>query len=58
MAQIMGHQPSATAEWHYINRPLELLAVWHTKYEAWIPEQAGIAFEATGDAPSLRAVSA
>ena len=56
VAQIMGHQPSATAERHYINRPLELLAVWHTKYEAWILEQAGIAFEATADAPRLRAV--
>lgn len=24
------------------NRPLELLAVWHGKYEAWILDQAGI----------------
>ena len=44
VAQIMGHAPNATAEKHYINRPLELLAVWHDKYEAWILEQAGIAF--------------
>jgi integrase len=42
VAQIMGHAPNATAEKHYINRPLELLAVWHRKYEAWILEQAGI----------------
>ena len=35
-AQIMGHKPSATAERHYINRPLELLALWHGKYERWI----------------------
>lgn len=42
VAQIMGHLPSATAEKHYINRPLDLLAVWHTKYEAWILEQTGI----------------
>ncbi|APR05830.1 tyrosine-type recombinase/integrase [Thauera chlorobenzoica] len=42
VAQIMGHKPNATAERHYINRPLELLAVWHTKYESWILEQAGI----------------
>jgi integrase len=42
VAQIMGHAPNATAEKHYINRPLELLAVWHGKYEAWILEQAGI----------------
>jgi len=42
VAQIMGHAPNATAEKHYINRPLELLAVWHGKYEAWILEQADI----------------
>jgi len=42
IAQIMGHAPNATAEKHYINRPLELLAVWHDKYEAWILEQAEI----------------
>jgi integrase len=42
VAQIMGHAPNATAEKHYINRPLELLAVWHGKYEAWILSQAGI----------------
>jgi len=45
VAQIMGHAPNATAEKHYINRPLELLAVWHGKYEAWILEQAGIEFQ-------------
>ena len=45
VAQIMGHKPSATAEKHYIDRPLELLAVWHGKYEAWILEQAGIEFK-------------
>lgn len=44
VAQIMGHAPNATAEKHYINRPLELLAVWHSKYEAWILEQTGIDF--------------
>lgn len=45
VAQIMGHAPSATAERHYINRPLELLAVWHGKYEAWILQEAEIEFE-------------
>jgi integrase len=45
VAQIMGHAPNATAEKHYINRPLELLAVWHGKYEAWTLEQAGIEFK-------------
>jgi integrase len=44
VAQIMGHAPNATAEKHYINRPLDLLAVWHGKYEAWILKQAGLRF--------------
>jgi integrase len=44
VAQIMGHAPAATAEKHYINRPLELLAVWHDMYESWILAQAGICF--------------
>ncbi|PZN75956.1 MAG: hypothetical protein DM484_17580 [Candidatus Methylumidiphilus alinenensis] len=56
VAQIMGHAPNATAERHYINRPLELLALWHGKYEAWILEQAGIQFEPEQARPSLRAV--
>ena len=47
VAQIMRHAPSATAERHYINRPLELLAVWHGKYEAWILQEAGISFVST-----------
>jgi len=34
--------PSAAATRHYINRPLELLLVWHGEYEAWILEQAGL----------------
>jgi len=45
VAQIMGHKPSATAEKHYIHRPIDLLAVWHTKYENWILYQAGIDFQ-------------
>lgn len=44
VAQIMGHKPNATAERHYIDRPLELLAVWHNKYESWILEQARVDF--------------
>lgn len=43
VAQIMGHKPSATAEKHYKQRPLDLLRKWHTSIEAWILEQAGIA---------------
>jgi integrase len=42
VAQIVGHKPSATAERHYKDRPLDLLAMWHAKYEAWILEQAGV----------------
>lgn len=56
VAQVMGHAPNATAERHYINRPLELLAVWHGKYEAWILEQAGLAFQAAQALPTLRRV--
>lgn len=42
VAQIMGHRPSATAERHYKVRPIDLLRMWHSKYEAWILDQAGI----------------
>ena len=55
VAQIMGHKPSAIAEKHYRRRPLDLLRSWHVKIEAWILEQAGIAFQAD-DAPGLRVV--
>lgn len=44
VAQIMGHKPSATAEKHYTVRPLDLLRIHHARIEAWILEQAGIAF--------------
>ncbi len=56
VAQIMGHGPSGTAEKHYTIRPLELLAVWHGKYEAWILEQAGIDFSASEQQERLRLV--
>lgn len=42
VAQIMGHKPSATAEKHYKQRPLDLLRKWHTTLESWILEQAGV----------------
>lgn len=45
VAQIMGHKPSATAEKHYRQRPLDLLRMWHTKLETWILDQAGIVFD-------------
>ena len=52
VAQIQGHRPSAIAEKHYKRRSIELLALHHTRIEAWILEQAGIHFEpkeATGN---------
>jgi len=58
VAQIMGHAPNATAERHYKSRPLELLAVWHRKYEAWILEQADIHFDAADASERLRVISA
>lgn len=42
VAQIMGHKPSATAEKHYKDRPVDLLRLHHTKIEAWILEEAGV----------------
>lgn len=41
-AQIMGHKPSAIAEKHYRQRPLDLLRSWHVKIEAWVLNEAGI----------------
>ena len=41
-AQIMGHKPSAIAEKHYRQRPLDLLRMWHEKIEGWILEQANL----------------
>ena len=42
VAQIMGHKPSATAEKHYRQRPLDLLRLWHVRIEAWMLAEAGI----------------
>ena len=42
VAQIMGHEPSATAEKHYTDRPIDLLRMWHTKIEKFILDEAGI----------------
>lgn len=55
VAEITGHKPSATAEKHYKSRPLDLLRLWHAKYEAWLLEQAGIA-QREEDAKSLHSV--
>ncbi len=56
VAQVMGHKPSATAEKHYTVRPLDLLRIWHTRYEAWILEQGGVKFVAKESAQGLKAV--
>ncbi len=53
-AQIMGHKPSALAEKHYRERPLDLLRMWHDKVEAWMLEQAGIKFDAEQANQGLR----
>ncbi len=58
VARIQGHKPSATAEKHYKRRPLDLLRVHHERVEAWMLEQAGIAFTAPAEEAShLRAVA-
>lgn len=57
VAQIMGHKPSATAEKHYRVRPLDLLRVHHERIEAWMLEQAGVAFDRTAEPGKLRAVN-
>ncbi|SNS34299.1 Phage integrase family protein [Noviherbaspirillum humi] len=56
VAQIMGHKPSAIAEKHYRNRPIDLLRMWHVKIEAWVLEQAGIEFKT--EEKGLRVVTA
>lgn len=59
IAQIMGHKPSATAERHYRVRPLDLLRMWHIKFESWILEQAGVVIPAQQEEqPLLRVIAA
>lgn len=54
VAQLMGHKPSATAEKHYRQRPLDLLRVHHEPIEKWILEQGAVAFPASsGDMLSI-----
>jgi integrase len=55
-AQIMGHKPSALAEKHYRQRPIDLLRMWHTRIEAWILNEAGIEQPAAEGAPRLEPV--
>jgi integrase len=56
VAQIMGHKPSATAEKHYTVRPLDLLRMHHEKIEAWILNEAQIAFVPNKQPGRLRAI--
>lgn len=42
VAQIVGHKPSALAERHYRRRPLDMLRMWHTRFEGWVLQEAGI----------------
>lgn len=58
VAQIQGHKPSATAEKHYRVRPLDLLRVHHERLEAWMLEQAGIAFDPRTELGKLHVVAA
>ena len=57
VAQIMGHKPSATAEKHYIVRPLDLLRMHHERIETWILEQAGVTFNSASEVSKLRVVA-
>lgn len=43
-AQIMGHKPSAIAEKHYRQRPVDLLRKWHIRIEKFILQEAEINF--------------
>jgi hypothetical protein len=42
VVQIQGHKPSALAKKHYRRRPLDLLRMWHDKFESWMLQQAGL----------------
>jgi integrase len=56
-AQIQGHAPQGVREQNYIRRPLDLLRVHHEKIEAWILEQAGVAFIAQAETGKLQLVA-
>lgn len=57
-AQIQGHAPQGVREQNYIRRPLDLLRLHHEKIEAWMLEQAGIAFDpAAAGAGGLKLVA-
>ena len=56
-AQIQGHAPQGVREQNYIRRPLDLLRVHHERIEAWLPEQAGVQFDAQAEPGKLRMVA-
>lgn len=56
-AQIQGHKPSALAEKHYRQRPLDLLRVWATKIEDWMLAEAGITQPKQQAAPALAVIN-
>ena len=55
-SQIQGHSLGGIREKHYIDRPVDLLRMWHVKIEGWILTQAGIDFVTV--TPGLRVVTA
>jgi len=58
--QVVGHAPKSTADIHYKFKPIDLLRIWHVRYETWILEQAGIRFKRprSRDTRSLTAIPA
>ncbi|CAE6768686.1 hypothetical protein R69619_03739 [Paraburkholderia nemoris] len=44
-AQLMGHKASALVERHYTRRSVDLLRVWHVKFEQWLLTEAKIEFD-------------
>ncbi len=57
-AQIQGHAPQGVREQNYIRRPLDLLRMWHIRFEEWVLQQAGISFDAQLAKPGLKVVPA
>ena len=56
-AQIQGHAPQGVREQNYIRRPIDLLRVHHERIEAWMLEQAGVAFTSASEPGKLRVVA-
>jgi integrase len=57
VAEIQGHRPSALIERHYRSRPLDLLKLWHQKFEDWILNEANIPFDAKAAETGLHIVN-